>query len=98
MTHPRYRNRFSYHGVPAVLPHALHLHPDTHLPCADGCDICRAGEEDLSNDDDTDGLGHVWRYLRHGRININCRRVARADGVWEDKCGSGAAALAAAYP
>jgi len=80
-----------------VLPHALHLQPDTHLPCADGCDVCRAGAEDLPDDDDTDGLGHVRRYLRHGRININCRRVARADGVWEDKCGSGAAALAAAY-
>jgi hypothetical protein len=37
----------------------------------------------------------VRAYLRRGRININCRRVARADGVWVDKCGSGA--LAQAY-
>lgn len=37
----------------------------------------------------------VRAYLFQGRININCRRVARADGMWVDKCGSGA--LAKAY-
>lgn len=32
----------------------------------------------------------VLKYLKQGRININVRRVAKANTDWIDKCGSGA--------
>ena len=104
-------SRYSYHGVPAVLPHGLSLSlglgqgldqgPGGPLSCAACCDVCRCPARAEGSGDEggegADGLGHVRRYLSHGRVNINCRRVARADGVWEaDRCGSGAAAGAAA--
>lgn len=37
-----------------------------------------------------DNFIDVLQYLRQGRININVRRVARANATWVDKCGSGA--------
>jgi DNA alkylation damage repair protein AlkB len=55
-------------------------------------------DDDDDDDDDCDNEKRVFdtqsdpvlKYLKQGRININVRRVAKANTNWIDKCGSGA--------
>jgi alkylated DNA repair protein alkB family protein 1 len=84
-------SRYCYHGVPAVMDHATFpLNADMNTGRSDNC--CKMcvdhGAEEAAAE--MHKYHHIRRYLRQGRININCRRVARADGVWVNKCGSGA--------
>jgi DNA alkylation damage repair protein AlkB len=48
-------------------------------------DLGPDSDPDLGSDSDP-----VLQYLLQGRININVRRVARPNTLWQDKCGSGA--------
>ena len=86
-------SRYCYHGVPHVLSAEEEkiLFPDT----VDGLSSIDSSENSGSLggevlNGDASPRAQVKHYLTVGRININVRQVVHTDGVWINKCGSGA--------
>ena len=92
------KSRYCYHGVPAIIPCHINLSqlifPDKvpllpHIATDDSApDVCTVTDARHEGDDDADAP-FIREYMRRNRVNMNTRRVTRADGRWENKNGSG---------
>ena len=91
------QSRYCYHGVPAIIPCHINLSqliysvsaPSSSHSATDNpsLDICTANIYDEDSDDAD--APFIREYMRRNRVNMNTRRVKRADGRWESKNGSG---------
>lgn len=84
-------SRYCYHGVPHVLSadEEKILFPDVTDEFS-SVDISRGSDGSSGEGSDDASLAAVKYFLTIGRININVRQVVHTDGVWVNKCGSGA--------
>jgi hypothetical protein len=75
-------SRYCYHGVPHILSQVEEtlLFPSEHVD---------QFVDAVSTSDDIH-MKNVKLYLSTGRINVNIRQVVPDNGIWIEKCGSGA--------
>ena len=83
-------SRYCYHGVPHILSAEEEecIFPSSPASAETFDSVRISGFSSPSSSDKI--LDNVKYYLTKGRVNINARQVVQKDGIWADKCGSGA--------